>query len=220
MKEEDAMGDDLRGDGMPGGGMPGDAADATLDPRIRARLDALPREVEPAQDLWPTIRARIEAGRVQALPGAAAATGARLDHVAVPGRGAGAPAGPIGGPRRWHLAAAAVLLVVASSASTWAVLRATRAPAPVEALATFEPVAREAAGLSARLDARRPRLDARTLAILERSLRTIDLAIAEAREALATDPANPAIHAFVAQAYRRKIDFLERANALEGLEGP
>ena len=44
--------------------MSDDAMNAAREARLKAAADALPREVEPAHDLWPGIRARIDAGRI------------------------------------------------------------------------------------------------------------------------------------------------------------
>lgn len=176
-----------------------------LDPaavaRLRAAVQRLPEEVEPERDLWPDIRARIDQGRIQALPGASGAPVARaLPWYAQPRR----------------LAAAAVLLVsLTASATYWMTSTTPSVDTGADstmALASFASYERSAAELSATLDARRAKLDPATLAVLERTLRTIDGAIAEAREALATDPTNTAVQAFVATAYRQKIDFLRRAN--------
>ena len=57
----------------------------------------------------------------------------------------------------------------------------------------------------------RERLDPRTVVVLERNLRVIDDAIAEAREALAADPANALLNAHLAGARQRKLDLLRRA---------
>ncbi len=180
-------------------------ANDELDPadlaRLRAAAKRLPEEVEPERDLWPDIRARIDRGRVQALPGASGApTPVPLPWFARPQR----------------LAAAAVLLIALTATGTW---WATRVDGPsgfaadsTAALASFASYETSAAELAARLDQRRATLDPATLAVLERTLRTIDGAIAEAREALATDPTNRAVQAFVVTAYRQKIDFLRRAN--------
>lgn len=196
-----------------------DELDAAASARLRAALERLPSEVEPERDLWPSIRARIEQGRVQPLRegGGGAGDGTRLGDRTLPWYTA---------PRR--LAAAAVLLVALTATATWyattprdtaqvvegPAAAPTSAPTadPAAALALFASYERSAAELSASLDRRSAGLDARTLAVLERTLRTIDGAIAEAREALATDPSNPAVQAFVAAAYRQKLDFLRRAN--------
>lgn len=57
----------------------------------------------------------------------------------------------------------------------------------------------------------RDRLDPRTVVVLERNLRVIDDAIAEARQALTADPANTLLNAHLAGARQRKLDLLRRA---------
>ena len=60
----------------------------------------------------------------------------------------------------------------------------------------------------------RGRLDASTIAIVEHNLQIIDQAISQAREALATDPANSYLSSHLVEARRRKLDLLRRAAAL------
>ncbi|MBI3493544.1 MAG: zf-HC2 domain-containing protein [Acidobacteria bacterium] len=60
----------------------------------------------------------------------------------------------------------------------------------------------------------RGRLDASTIAIVEHNLQIIDQAIAQAREALAADPANSYLSGHLVEARRRKLDLLRRAAAL------
>jgi hypothetical protein len=60
----------------------------------------------------------------------------------------------------------------------------------------------------------RGRLDAATIAIVEHNLSTIDEAIRQAREALASDPANSYLSGHLVEARRRKLDLLRRAAAL------
>jgi hypothetical protein len=135
---------------------------------------------------------------------------------------------------RWPaLAAAAAVLVIASVSLTWLVTRpgpggplaiaesAGISPAPsTAALASFASYERSAADLASTLGKRASRLDPATRAVLERSLRTIDEAIAEARAALVADPSSAAYQTFVESAYRQKIDFLRRANDVAALHGP
>ena len=52
------------------------------------------------------------------------------------------------------------------------------------------------------------------MATVEHSLRIADSAIAEARAALASDPANAALAALFNSNYERKIDVLRRATEL------
>jgi len=60
----------------------------------------------------------------------------------------------------------------------------------------------------------RGRLDAQTITIVEHNLQIIDQAIAQAREALAADPANTYLSGHLVEARRRKLDLLRRATAL------
>jgi hypothetical protein len=50
--------------------------------------------------------------------------------------------------------------------------------------------------------------------VLEESLRTIDRALARARDALARDPSDTYLNAHLAETMRRKLDLLRRAAAL------
>ncbi len=204
-----------------------DEIDPAEAARLRAAMAKLPAEVAPEQDLWPAIRSRIEAGRVQALP-VRATDGERAERT-VRATGSADGAGRRGAhwyeaPRR--LAAAALLLVSLTATATWVMTSRSNATGSVAAVdsagafASFASYERSAAELAASLDRRSATLDPRTLAVLERSLRTIDGAIAEAREALASDPGNPAVQAFVAAAYRQKLDFLRRANDVAVTQGP
>src|SRR5205823_196499 len=49
-----------------------------------------------------------------------------------------------------------------------------------------------------------------TRASLDRDLRTVDVAIAELKDAVARDPNNPALRRLLASSYRQKIDLLKR----------
>ena len=193
---------------------------------LRALLDeagAVPREVTPPAGAWEGIRAEIERRRVR--PIAAAAAG-----------GAGR-ATPTFLARHGRLAAA-MLVVAALSSATTAVLmrRGDRAPnaevavldrAPAEADAAARPAVlpiafraaeaeylRTARELSEALERGRATLAPETVATVERSLRTIDDAIGEAREALVRDPANDALQELLAGHYERKLDLLKRAAEL------
>lgn len=193
---------------MNDGTMGDGTMDAAREARLRAAADALPREAEPARDLWPEIRARIEDGRVRPI-------GTDLAH---------APTAP----RRFSrasvgIAAAAVLLLTVGITAQVVNARAEErltAAAAARAFATVASYERSSAELATTLELRGASLDPRTRAVLERSLRAIDVAIAEARGALDADPSNPAVQAFVAAAYRQKIDFLRRANDVAVQQGP
>jgi hypothetical protein len=136
-----------------------------------------------------------------------------------------------------QLAAAAALLM-AVSAATAIKLATPDAPAPakVERVSKAEPAADTAdsdamisvtpvsfsdaqydaavADLEKALKAGRGRLDKSTVEIVEHNLQIIDQAIAQARDALATDPANAYLSSHLVEARRRKLDLLRRAAAL------
>jgi hypothetical protein len=183
------------------------AALATLG----AAAAALPRAIAPPDDLWEDIRGQLR------------------------------PRGALGVERlhRWqmrHLAAAAAIIAVASSALTALVLRGSRPTAASQSVVTGSTVpagvetpvadlparlastehgyARSVEALQRTLDVRRDSLAPSTVATVERSLRIADSAIAEARSALARDPANRALVALFASNYERKIDLLRRATEL------
>jgi anti-sigma factor RsiW len=174
--------------------------------RIRdllALASALPREIEPPTDLWPDIRTRI---RRTALPSTGRAAGSRsLWNSFVHDRG-------------W-LAAAAVLLIVASSVMTALFLRPnndsvvqrpdTVEPAPGSQRA---PVVRTVSDDYDRLDrelaqllaGERGKMQPETVAKVERNLAIIDAAIAEIRQALAEDPGNDALLQLLKASYGQK----------------
>ena len=60
----------------------------------------------------------------------------------------------------------------------------------------------------------RSRLDPSTVAIVEQNLQIIDHAIAQARQALETDPANSYLSSHLVETRRKKLDLLRRAAAL------
>jgi anti-sigma factor RsiW len=137
-----------------------------------------------------------------------------------------------------QLAAAAALLI-AVSAGTAIKFAAPAVPAsvPAEQTAKDEPAQAEAAesiatiavtpvgfsdaqydaavaDLEKAVKAGRGRLDKSTIEVVEHNLQIIDQAIAQAREALAGDPANSYLSGHLVEARRRKLDLLRRAAAL------
>ena len=132
--------------------------------------------------------------------------------------------------RHWSLLAAAAVILIALSSTvtvhvvgrpTVVVVEPRISPA-TNASFTLPPIARsidaDYAGaiheLSETLAERRTQLDPATVAKVEASLRVIDLAIEEARRALAADPADPTLPDLLAGHYERKVELLRRANAL------
>jgi hypothetical protein len=90
--------------------------------------------------------------------------------------------------------------------------------APVASLATMGPRVDSAYGgavadLERVLAEGRGRLDTATVRVIEQSLALIDLAITEARAAIAADPANAYLNSQIAANMRRKLDLLRRAAA-------
>ena len=173
--------------------------------RLLAAAAALPAELAPPADGWAALRATL----------------AERDGIVVreaPPRVARA----LGMPRRALLVAATLLVAVAA----WSLGRGARpddAPAvaaggsaaPAAAFAVVErDYARAAAELSAELAATRHELPPAVAASLDRSLATVDDALAEARAALREDPANPEIARFVTASYERKLDLLRRSTVI------
>lgn len=180
-------------------------------------------EVTPPADLWPGIAARLSGPREIAPPVAPlAATPASAPRTAWY-------------QRRWsvglpELALAATLLAALGGTLLWPRVTpsapAADVMAPIIAEAdAFDSGAAQVTPVNfadAQYDAavvdlervlreQRDRLDPRTVVVLERNLRVIDEAIREAREALATDPANALLNAHLAGARQRKLDLLRRA---------
>ncbi|MGE0042207.1 MAG: zf-HC2 domain-containing protein [Vicinamibacterales bacterium] len=165
----------------------------------------------PARDLWPGIAARI-------VPAPARPAGRRISF-SLP-----------------ELALAATLLMAVSAGASWlAYTRGTPAPgraeAPIQAvaesssapdagvqLANFADAQYDAAvnDLERILQEERSRLDPRTVFVLERNLRAIDQAIAQARQALREDPSNTYLNSHLADARQRKLELLRRAAELTG----
>ncbi|MBI2408749.1 MAG: hypothetical protein HYV19_10655 [Gemmatimonadetes bacterium] len=187
-----------------------------LPERLRSAIDGLAREIEPRRDAWPAIRSRIDAERV------------------VPLHTDGRP--PCRAARRWPVAAAAVLVIAASTVTMLASNRQRRPTADGAAFNTAVGVGAGAARVASDrrqlvadvcnsydaaaddlqrvLVARRARLSPKTVQVLESSLRAIDQAIREARAALEVDPASQDLMDLLDSVYRQKLDLLRRANAL------
>jgi len=182
---------------------------ATALAELRATVSdarALPDRVSPPDELWTDIRATIEASKVAHLP---------------PGTSPGAAT------RGWwvtprQLAAAAVVLMVATASLTGVVMNsrssstmAARPQAVTVAWQTSEKAFQEnVLQLRQQLEMLHDHLSPGTLVKVERALATIDLAIAEGREALLRDPANAALSELLASNYRQKIELLRRVTQL------
>jgi len=157
----------------------------------------------PARDLWPDIAARIGAStRSDVIP---LATRRRRVAFSVP-----------------QLAAAGLALSLVSAGGALTAMRFLGpAVAPIAAAdpnavprnvadpaASYDVAIHELEGL---LSARRSDLDSTTVAAVEASLRVIDLAIAQARAAVARDPNNLYLNSHLRSTLDRKLDVLRRA---------
>ena len=185
----------------------------------------LPKSIEPPAGAWAKIRAEIEASgnpdrsdiqeiASQSKPSVRVAFWQR----------------PI------FLAAAALLLVAGSSALTAVAIgrRGTSRPPssverPIAAIATdnnngpaslaqFTVVEsdylRAVNDLSATLESEQGSLSPETIAKLRESIKVIDTAILEARNALAADPANKTLIQMLANSYEQKVDLLKRTTEM------
>ncbi len=181
---------------------------------VKRRAEML-EDRPPESELWPGI-----AERIRAIPG---------DGSAEIGRG------ERGTRRRRQFAftlpeliAAGIALIVVSAGGVWLAHSAGSRSNPVSVATVAEPVMGNAvlAGFDvAEYDAAvaeleqvllqaRDRLDPVTVSVLEQSLDTIDGAIADAYEALRTDPADSYLTAHLGAIMKRKIRVLQRAATL------
>jgi hypothetical protein len=199
-------------------------AHLVICPECRSTLNALEdvvsgarslRDSPPARELWSGIAARIAPG------GRASARVLSPFHRAISSRLSFTLP---------QLAAASLALMVLSGTLVWMAKSGDpradfepisaqtdrRADMPTMAPANLaDPRFDEAvADLERTLEAGRSRLDPGTVRVLEENLAAIDRAIAQCREALATDPANIYLNAHLAEARQRKLTLLRRATAL------
>lgn len=164
---------------------------------------ALPRDIAPPPEVWASLRARL----------------------------AREPAHRAG--RWWHngwLAAAAALVLVVGTAvvtsNTAPKAKASKLPGQLSSADRSPPNAVFAVDrnyvatvdqLRETLEVERERLSPSAVRTVERSLSVIDSAIAEAREALASDPANRTLVDILSAHYERKVELLQRATELSSL---
>ena len=173
---------------------------------ILTRAAGLPKSIDPPSESWLTIRAAIERGD-EAV--SAHDTSTRLAFWRRP----------------YVLAAAAILVAVLSSAGTALYMSSggsssnstasnAGSGATLATLAAFtieeNNYLRNVAVLQDLLDQQESALAPETVAQLKASLRTIDEAILEARNALARDPANKMLIEMLTGTYRQKMDLLRR----------
>lgn len=189
-------------------------------------------ETAPGTDLWPGIAARIGAGAIHTADADAAASAAAPQRVLTLR------------PRREvrfslpQLLAAGVTLMLMSGGAVWFAMQqgSLRNGAPVagdDPAASYAVVPDEGAGSVVRaslvdnpryddtvaelervLAEGRGQLDSSTVRVLEQNLDIINRAVAQARRAVASDPANPYLRSHLTATMHRKADFLRRATVL------
>jgi anti-sigma-K factor RskA len=178
--------------------------------RVITRASELPKSIDPPTDAWTNIRAAIDRDR------AAAATESVVSRKS-----------------QWRrpamlAAAAAIVAAIMSSALTSLYLnsrshdlsqtasRGDSAGSVTLASFTIEEnnYLRTAAALQDVLDQQETSLAPETVVQLKASLRTIDEAILEARNALARDPSNKLLVEMLSANYRQKVDLLRRSTEI------
>jgi hypothetical protein len=185
---------------------------------------------EPAQDLWAGIAAGISAtGSTDTTApapvphGPVTSDGRLLTH------------------RRWsraltvtmpQLAAAAVLLVSLSAGAVWmlagagrdggagrmaegTIFQSTMAPSPSARFVEHSISSPEAQSLQALLDDARDTLDPATVEVLERSIESIEEAIAMAQAALSVDPGNERLQRQLDSTLQRRQDLAARVTRVQ-----
>lgn len=164
--------------------------------RLLHSAHALPREIAPPPHVWGALQGRVRGTPVRA------------------------------GRRSWNvgwLAAAAVVFFVGAALLLPASMGRNRgkgAQPPVAAqsspvvLAVAQNYEPTLADLRRTLEQQRSSLSPQTLRVIERAVATCDSAIAEARAALAADPANQALLQILSAQFQLKVDLLQRATQL------
>lgn len=188
---------------------------------ILAQASVLPKSIEPPGESWSSIKHVIEQD-AQALKGAARSSA----------RTQSGEATRLSSRRVVMMAAAAAVIAIASSSATYVYatrdgrttgasasgstqLDQTGTPASLAAFTIEENnYMRTANILKDLLDSQRDLLAPETVAQLNASLRTIDEAILEARNALARDPANKMLVEMLSASYRQKVDLLRRTTEM------
>jgi hypothetical protein len=161
---------------------------------LKAGVAALPRSIDPPEQLWSAVRSRIDA---------APSNVTRLR----PRR-----------PALWIALAAAAAIAAAVLTPT---LR-PHPPAPARrsdvALAAFAPAEveyrRAVDELRLTLRSKRTALSPQTVRVVEENLEIIDRSIARAKEALAADPGSRDLTFLLSSAYEMEIDLLRQATEI------
>jgi hypothetical protein len=178
-------------------------ADVTRLRDITMRYKAGPPDPASVDELWPSIRARIEEEKIVPLdsaPRIATKPWIKARHVAAIG----------------VLAAGAMLTVVLLRPSHRIVVDSTLAVSDTTALRLVTDSVKsyedEARILLNRLELQRAMLRPEAAASIDRDLKVIDQAIGELQLAIQNDPRNAALRHLLAASYRQKVELLKRAS--------
>jgi len=211
------------------------AADRTLDPVDRARVDAHLAECRdcaadvarltvlmnridesrrapgtlPAdlEGMWPQIRQQIERTKVVALDSVEPAARWRRLRLDPWVIGVAASVAAI-----TTLTVIQVVLPIVRSAATSAATTAIADSMFRFADDSITSYREEADRLLDELQLQRARLAPEARAAIDDDLKTVDLAIAELQAAVARDPRNPSLRAMLASSYRQKVDVLKKVS--------
>lgn len=186
------------------------AADVARIRTLMSRVHDVSAPSASLDDLWPSIRARIEQSKVVPLATSGGASGiGRRDSRLTWLVGSFAT-----------LAAAVVIAVVALGDRRGQIRPSDSAPpndANVSLIAAADSAhayEEEAQTLLNKLELQRAMLRPEAAQALDRDLHVVDVAIAELKDAIARDPSNRALRQLLASSYRQKVDLLKRvANA-------
>lgn len=173
------------------------AADVSRLQRLMTRASDTP-VAAPPDDLWPSIRSRIEQAKIVPLEAQSPARRPSFTR------------------RRFGVitaavAAAAVLAVLLRPSHKIATEEHVAGDSTTMMIAVIDSVTNseeEARALLNRLELQRAFLRPEAVAAIDRNLRSVDSAIAELKIAIENDPRNPALRRLLAQSYRHKIVIL------------
>jgi anti-sigma factor RsiW len=176
-------------------------------------------------EMWPSIRERIEERKVVALGGPGREGERAGGRAGERARGRESPSQARGklrvGGRGWMFAAG---VVAAGVLGFWAT-RGGGAPgestsvtgtdsgiALISVVDSTHAYQEEAQALLNHLELERATMRPELSRALDRDLRTIDVAIAELQDAIRNDPRNPALRRLLASSFRQKVDLLKRVD--------
>jgi hypothetical protein len=182
-----------------------ECAGVLADLRAVVASTALLADEPPERDLWPAIRSRLPSRAAAARPHSKVTRLAwqRRVVLSVP-----------------QLIAAGLAVMLLSAGGMWISLGGPSGSSlPVAAaggppdivLAAYDPAM---ADLEAEYERRREQLDPETVRVVERNLAIIDVAIQEARDALAADPSSGFLNGHLAETVRRRMSLLREVASI------